>query len=205
MRRLAGCSFANASLIASAIRAQTESRYFKSAAVPPLPSGNPYASGALCVWVAPMRMFSGGMPFTSARTLFPSAAGNPRKSALTIATFVASSASTRARTFSSPAFSFAGLDGPMPPDTGRSGSGVTTRTAMPARNSAKAVFAMQRTARRLRSNGWFINLKGVNGGHNLSGIGHWSFKTSAPVAMAQTPRRPGPPARSSSSRRWPRQ
>src|SRR5438132_284820 len=76
------------------------------------------------------------MPRTLARAWLPSTEGKPRKSALTIATFVVSSASTRARTVRSPSLLLTGTDGPTPPETGSSGSGVTTRTAMPARNSA---------------------------------------------------------------------
>src|SRR5216117_2955484 len=76
------------------------------------------------------------MPLTRARALSPSTEGKPRKSALTIATLVLSSANTNARTVKSPSCLLTGLDGPTPPETGNSGSGVTTRTAIPARNSA---------------------------------------------------------------------
>ena len=55
----------------------------------------------------------------------------PRKGGVT------KEASTSARTVSSPAFWAAGREGPIPPETASNGSGVTTRTAMPARNSAK--------------------------------------------------------------------
>src|SRR6185437_7102141 len=99
-------------------------------------------------------MFSGGMPFILARARLPSTEGKPRKSTLTIATRISLFASTSARTVRSPSFFLTGLDGPTPPETGRSGSGVTTRTAMPARNSAcatAAVKAMLKTAKNVLS------------------------------------------------------
>jgi hypothetical protein len=43
-----------------------------------------------------------------------------------------------ARTVSFPIFLFAGWLGPTPPEIGRIGSGVTSRTAMAARNAARA-------------------------------------------------------------------
>src|SRR5712692_7023148 len=86
-------------------------------------------------------MFSGGIPRAFARTLFPSTDGKPRKSAETIATRVSPPCKTKARTVRSPSFLETGWDGPTPPDTGNKGSGVTTRTAMPARNSAAARLA----------------------------------------------------------------
>src|SRR5438445_10186514 len=86
-------------------------------------------------------MFSGGIPRVLARTLFPSTEGKPRKSAETIATRVSPPCKTKARTVRSPSFRETGWDGPTPPDTGNNGSGVTTRTATPARNSAAARLA----------------------------------------------------------------
>ena len=58
-------------------------------------------------------------------------------SALTMATRVLSCSSTRARTVSSPFFWVTTCEAPTPPLTGSNGSGVTWRTAMPARKSAE--------------------------------------------------------------------
>ncbi|GIT77658.1 MAG: hypothetical protein Ct9H300mP32_0400 [Verrucomicrobiota bacterium] len=92
--------------------------------------------GALCVCVAPIKICPGGIDFTFRRTRSPNTAGKPRKSVLTNATRVPSFSRTNARTVRSPFFLVTGLDGPTPPDTGSNGSGVTIRTAIPARNSA---------------------------------------------------------------------
>src|SRR6185369_762004 len=93
-----------------------------------------------------MMMLPGGISFTAWRTWFPSNAGNPRKSALTIATRVSPCANTSARTVNSPAFRVTRWDGPTPPLTGNKGSGVTVRTAIPARNSAAALKARKQTS-----------------------------------------------------------
>src|SRR6266404_7738789 len=81
-------------------------------------------------------MFWAGTSLTKDRTRLPSTAGNPRKSALTIATRVPSCSRTKARTVKCPSLWVTGCDGPTPPLTGNNGSGVTIRTLMPARKSA---------------------------------------------------------------------
>ena len=102
--------------------------------------------------VAPIKMFSGGMPATLARTLLPSNEGKPRKPADTIATRVAPSCRTRARTFKSPSLRVTGCEGPTPPETGNKGSGVTTLMAIAARKSApKAEAAKTPTATRAKT------------------------------------------------------
>src|SRR5437867_4294526 len=97
-------------------------------------------------------MFCGGMSFTWARALLPSCDGKPKKSALTMATRVSPSAKTSARTSSSPSLRDTACDAPTPPDTGSNGSGVTSRLATPAWNSAapKANDARQRQRRTTR-------------------------------------------------------
>src|SRR5687768_12273640 len=81
-------------------------------------------------------MFVPGIDLIFSRTLFPSTEGNPRTSTETIATRTGLFSRTRARAVKSPALRVAGREGPRPPDTGSSGSGVMLRTARAARNSA---------------------------------------------------------------------
>ena len=100
------------------------------------------------MWVEPIRMFRAGMRGTFERTRSPRTEGKPIRSSDTTATETSALRKTIARAVSSPRFSFAGLGAPMPPETGKSGSGVMTRTAAPTWISARAVAAVhQRIAR----------------------------------------------------------
>ena len=83
-------------------------------------------------------MFFAGMRLTFARTRSPSTDGNPSRSSDTTATETSPLRKTIARAVSSPRFSRAGLGAPIPPETGKSGSGVITRTAAPTWISARA-------------------------------------------------------------------
>ena len=83
-------------------------------------------------------MFSAGIRLTLARTRSPSTDGKPSRSSETTATETSPLRKTIARAVSSPRFSRAGFGTPIPPETGRSGSGVITRTAAPTWISARA-------------------------------------------------------------------
>jgi hypothetical protein len=76
-----------------------------------------------------MSTFSGAMPLISFRDLLPNAAGQPRLSTFTIAILTAPFSMTNALAYNSPFFCVAFLGVPIPPETGKSGSGVITRTA----------------------------------------------------------------------------
>ena len=81
------------------------------------------------------------------------------------------SSKTRARTVSSPCFWVVGRDSPTPPETGSNGSGVTTRTAIPALKpsaSDTSGRAVPRTMiREASENRWFIGLRFNVGGMEL--------------------------------------
>src|SRR5258708_26723449 len=97
-------------------------------------------------------MFSGGTLLTPARTRLQRTPGKPRKSVLTIATFASPCSNTSARTVRSPAFLFTGFDGPTPPQTGKSGSGVTVLTAIPALNAAPTLKQTNTNHKAIREN-----------------------------------------------------
>ena len=69
----------------------------------------------------------------SARERLPKMEVQPKLSTLTIANRVPPCSKTIARANKSPRFSLTGCGTPMPPDTGKRGSGVMTRTAAPTR------------------------------------------------------------------------
>src|SRR4051794_29462780 len=97
-------------------------------------------------------MFFPGIRFTLARTRSQRTEGNPRRSSDTTATEVSPLRKTIARAVSSPRFSFAGLGAPIPPETGRSGSGVMTRFAAPTWISARAGPARATEERQTQAN-----------------------------------------------------
>ena len=76
-------------------------------------------------------MFSAGMRPTLARTRSPSTDGNPSRSSATTPTETVPLAEDDRPGRESPRFSRAGFGVPMPPETGRSGSGVITRHRSP--------------------------------------------------------------------------
>ena len=87
-------------------------------------------------------MLSAGMRPTFARTRSPSTDGNPSRSSATTATETSPLRRPPRGPSVRPA-SVVGLVGPIPPETGKSGSGVITRIAAPTWISARAAGTTQ--------------------------------------------------------------
>src|SRR2546425_8958774 len=92
-----------------------------------------------------------------------------------MATRVFSCSNTRARTVNSPSLRVTGWHPPTPPLTGSNGSGVTLRTAMPARKAAAQFKTESVRQSRKESSLKFI----ANNGQELAGIVKWVYENLA--------------------------